>query len=146
MNVTLGDEFLTQYLLKVVQTYKFPGELALFTFSDLIQYQRKGFRNGNWRRLSSLERAFFRASICYAKVRGRIINSAVVANLTSIVEKMSLTFSKRVLITGSEKSRVLFLVFKEKGIFTWVPELEGWLRDPKYLLWLGLQRNMCFNS
>lgn len=118
----------------------------MFTFSDLVLYQRKGFRNGNWRRLGFFERAFFRVSICYAKARGKIVNSRVVANLKSIIEKLTLTLGKRVFTAGLEKSRELLLNFEEKEVFNWAPELKGWLKDPKYIFWLGLfQRKDWFN-
>ena len=122
------------------------GKFAVFTFSDLVQYQRKGFRNDNWRRLSLFDKAYFRVSICYAKARGKIVNSRVLANLRSIIEKLILTFGKRVFMTGLEKSRELLLNFEEKEVFSWAPELRGWLKDPKYIFWLGLfQRNRWFN-
>jgi hypothetical protein len=114
------------------------GEFAVFTFSDLVQYQRKGFRNGNWRRLSLLDKAYFRVSICYAKARGKIVNSRVVDNLKSIMEKLTLTFYKKVFIGGLEKSQQLLLKFEEKGVFNWALEFKGWLKDPKYIFWLGL--------
>jgi len=119
---------------------------TVFTFSDLVLYQRKGLRNGNWGRLSFFERAFIRVSISYAKAEGKIVNSKVVANLKSIIEKLTLTFGKRVFIAGSEKSREWLMSFEEKGIFNWTPELRSWLKDPKYIFWLGFfQRNRWFN-
>ena len=110
----------------------------MFTFCNLVQYQHKGFRNGNWRKLSFLERAFFKVSICYAKVRGKIVNSRIVANLRSIIEKLTLTFGKMAFTASLEKSRELLFNFKERGVFSWAPKLRGWLKDPKYISWLGL--------
>jgi len=42
----------------------------MFTLADLIRHQHKGSLNGNWRRLSFLDKAFFRACVCYTKLSG----------------------------------------------------------------------------
>ena len=110
----------------------------MFTFSDLVQYQRKGFRNDNWRRLGLLDKAYFRVSICYAKARGKIVNSRVVDNLKSIIEKLIPNFSKQVMRAGFRKVKELIIIFKENMIFEWAPETIEWLQDHKYIFWLGL--------
>lgn len=129
----------------VIVLYITPSEVVgegftVFTFSDLVRYQRKGLRNGNWRRLSFFERAFFRVSICYTKARSKIVNSRVVANLKAIIEKLTLTLGKKIFITGLEKTKEMLLKFEENGVFSWASELRGWLKDPKYIFWLGLAR------
>lgn len=107
----------------------------MFTFNDLVRYQHKGFLNGNWRKLNLLERAFFRASICYAKFKGKIVNSRIVAELRSIIEKLTLTFGKKVFMAGLEKVEELILKFEDREVFGWAPEVRSWLR---YIFWLGL--------
>jgi len=45
-----------------------------FDYSCLVSLRRRGFRNGNWRRLPFVDRALFRCALWVAKVRGRIVS------------------------------------------------------------------------
>ena len=110
----------------------------MFTLADLIRHQHKGSLNGNWRRLSFLDKAFFKACVCYTKLSGKIVNSKIVAELTPIIEKLTSTLGKKIFMTGLKKSRELLLKFEEKEVFNWVPESRGWLKDSRYIFWLGL--------
>jgi hypothetical protein len=40
----------------------------MFTHEELLRDFRKGLRNGNWRKLSRLEKALFMASLWYSRV------------------------------------------------------------------------------
>ena len=41
----------------------------MFTYKELLTSFRKGLRNGNWRKLSRLEKALFMASLWYSRVQ-----------------------------------------------------------------------------
>jgi hypothetical protein len=41
----------------------------MYTYKELFAGFRKGQRNGNWRKLSRLEKALYRASLWYSMVR-----------------------------------------------------------------------------
>ncbi len=112
----------------------------MYTFNDLILLQRKGFRNGFWRRLSFLEKMYFKASVSYAKLWGKIVNSKVIAELESIIKKLIPVFKEQTLRTGFKKARELIRISKENKIFEWAPEIIEWLQDHRYILWLGLNQ------
>lgn len=51
---------------------------------------RKGFRNGNWRKLDYVDKALYMASLSLAKKRGRLVDSKLVLMFRSIVGKQSM--------------------------------------------------------
>jgi len=113
----------------------------MYTFNDLILIQRKGFRNGSWRRLSFLERTYFKVSISYAKLWDKIVNSKVIAELESIIKKLIPIFKEQTLKAGFKKARELIRISKENKIFEWAPEIIEWLQDHRYILWLGFSQH-----
>ena len=96
---------------------------------------RKGQRNSNWRKLSRLEKALYRASIWYSRGQGAIINEKLVRKLSSLVERLKETKGARVFKRGFEKA--VALLNNRDGIFAWAPSLREWLKDPDYVFWLG---------
>ena len=108
------------------------------TYNLLLTYLRRGLRNGNWRRLEKLERAFYRASLMYAKIRNKIVNPNIIAILKNIIEKLKETPGLRILKAGLERARHMLTLYRKSGVFKWCPQIKGWLQDPAYILWLGL--------
>ena len=108
------------------------------TYNYLLSYLRRGVRNGNWRRLEKLERALYRASLLYAKIKQKIVNPNVIAILKNIIEKLKETPGLRILKAGLERARHILTQFKKSGAFKWCPQLKKWLQDPSYIFWLGL--------
>ena len=53
----------------------------MFTHEELLRAFRKGMRNGNWRKLSRVEKALYMASMWYARVRGAIMNETLVGDV-----------------------------------------------------------------
>jgi hypothetical protein len=109
--------------------------MQMFTYKELLRNFRKGLRNGNWRKLSRLEKALVMASLWYSRVQGAIINEMVVRKLYVLVEKLKETKGTRVFKRGFEKA--VALLSKGEGIFAWAPSLREWLNDPDYVFWLG---------
>jgi hypothetical protein len=107
----------------------------MFTYKELLTSFRKGLRNGNWRKLSRLEKALFMASLWYSRIQGAIINEMVVGKLSVLVDKLKATSGARVFKRGYEKA--VELLSKGEGIFVWAPSLKVWLKDPDYVFWLG---------
>ena len=96
---------------------------------------RKGLRNGNWRKLSRLEKALYQASLWYSRVQGAIINEMVVGKLSVLMDKLKATSGARVFKRGYKKAAML--LNNADGIFAWAPSLRVWLKDPDYVFWLG---------
>ena len=110
------------------------------TYEELLANFKKGLRNRNWRKLKSLDKALYRASLWYAKRRGSIVSAAIVEKLLGLVEKLKETKGMRVFKRGFKKAAKLLEDGEEKGVFVWAPRLKGWLRDPDYIFWLGTVR------
>jgi len=109
----------------------------MLTFDELLTSFRKGFRNGNWRKLSRTEKAFYRACLCYAKFKGKIINTKIVNMLTKIMEILKETPREKILKRGLEKAREMLEKYEKANVFALFPKLKEWLRDITYIEWLG---------
>lgn len=109
----------------------------VITNEELFTSFRKGRRNGNWRKLSQLEMALYRASLWYSRGQGPIINDMLAKKLSAIVAKLKEGKGARILKRGFEKAVVL--LNKGEDIFAWAPRMRDWLKDPDYVFWLGLE-------
>ena len=83
---------------------------------------------------------YFKVSISYAKLWDKIVNSKVIAELESIIEKLIPIFKEQTLKAGFKKAIELIRISKENKIFEWAPEIIEWLQDHRYILWLGLNQ------
>lgn len=109
---------------------------AMLMHVELHASFRKGLRNGNWKRLSRLEKALCMASLWYSRVRGAIINEMLVKKLSVLFKKLKETSGAKVFRRGYEKVVELLKIGEESGIFAWAPSLREWLKDPGYVFWL----------
>ena len=107
----------------------------MITYEDILAGMRKGLRNGNWRKLSGVEKALYRAALWYARVRGAIMNETLVGMLSVLVDKLKATKGARIFKRGYE--RAVELLNKGECIFAWAPSFREWLKDPDYVFWLG---------
>ncbi len=107
----------------------------MFTNKDLFTSYKKGVRNGNWRKLSRLEKALVRASLWYSRVQGAIRNEMLVGKLTALVDRLKATRGARIFRRGLEKAASL--LSKGESVFAWAPLLRRWLQEPDYVFWLG---------
>ena len=107
----------------------------MFTYKELLTSFKKEQRNGNWRKISRLEKALFMASLWYSRVKGAIINEMVVRKLSVLMDKLKATTGARIFKRGFEKA--VELLSKGEGIFAWAPSLREWLKDHDYVFWLG---------
>jgi len=113
---------------------------AWFSYGDLLQVRLKAYRNGNWRRLAGFEKAFFKASMELARLRGRIVNPSLLKAVKAIISKLLQTPVIRILQTGKGEASRLLKLYGGNGFFKWVPRLKNWLKDPEYVLWLGVRQ------
>ena len=110
----------------------------MLTYEDILQCWKKGLRNGNWRKLSGLEKALYMASLWYSRVLGAIINEGVVKKLSVLMAKLKETSEAKVFRRGYEKA--VELLSKGEAIFAWAPSLREWLKEPDYIFSLGTVR------
>jgi len=104
------------------------------SYEELRKCWVKGFRNGNVRKLSRLQRALYRACLVYARKVGRIVNEFLVGRLKPIMEALTTTFRARALRAGLERLRAML----SSSIAKWAPQVRVWAREESYILWLGL--------
>jgi hypothetical protein len=109
----------------------------LLTYDRLQQCYRKSIRTGTWRRLYYLDKALFRAALDYLRRGGRILNEALLVKLERFVEQLTETRGTRIMSRGLAKAAALLRDGVEMGIFSWVPRMKEWLKDPDYIFWLG---------
>ena len=107
-------------------------------YTELINTLKKGLRNGNWKKLSKLEKAFYRAALTYAKIKRKIVNPDVISRLTEIIRKLILIPSLKIIKAGLERALQMKTIFEVNGVFKWCPKLKEWLKSPAYIMWLGL--------
>ena len=100
----------------------------------------KGQRNGNWKKLTRMEKAFYRAALSYTMPRrgvGRkIVSESVVNKLLVLIKRLLETPSQRIFKRGFEKA--VWLIRKiaiKSGVL--LSALNNWLRNPDYIFWLG---------
>ena len=105
------------------------------TYKELLASFKKGLRNGNWRKLSRLEKALVRASLWYSRSQGAIINEMLVRKLSVLVDRLKATVGARIYKRGFEMA--VSLLNNGEDVFAWAPSLKEWLKDPDYVFWLG---------
>ncbi len=117
-----------------------PESLTIYSYGDLLRVRLKAVRNGNWGRLRGVEKAFFKATMNLARLRGRIVNQMLVEAVGKVIRKLLQTPLTRILQLGREHASRLLKHYGETGVFKWAPDVKNWLKDPEYLLWLGVSR------
>jgi len=108
------------------------------TYPCLVDLQRRGLRNGNWRYLDTADRALFHCALWVAKVRGKISNTKLMVQVLRVALKILQTVS-RIGRAGRTRATMMVQEFaKPGGVFSWAPRVRGWLHDPRYQTYLGL--------
>ncbi|MEM1558549.1 MAG: hypothetical protein QXR44_03350 [Thermoproteota archaeon] len=115
-------------------------EQGRFSYKDLASIRLKAYRNGNWRRLTLVEKALFKASIELAKLRGVLVNPALLKKLRNIVLKLLQASTVRLLQLGMDYANYLIKIYDRNGVAGWFPKIRNLLKDPEYLLWLGVKQ------
>ncbi|MGB7533068.1 MAG: hypothetical protein WA977_08875 [Halobacteriota archaeon] len=110
------------------------------SYEELLTSFEKSLRNGKWRHLNPLDKALYRASLWYAKYRGSIVSASLVEKLLALAERLKETKGMKIFKRGFEKALEAYKKYEENGVFTWAPQLKGWLKDPGYIFWLGTMR------
>jgi hypothetical protein len=85
-----------------------------------------------------LDRAFYRAALFYAKARNAIVNNRIVVDLEKIVERLRSSIRNKIMSVGAERVKEMLVRFEEKGVLGSVPQLKLWIKDARYVFWLGL--------
>ena len=127
--------------------------MTVVTHKILVDNLRKGRRRGNWRTLSTTERALLNVSLAYTKPRwelvwlngrkrkiksGRtIVEPGLVQKLEALFVKLLETRGLRILKRGQAKASALLHRLEQMSVTGWLAGLKDWLKDPAYIFWLG---------
>lgn len=114
------------------------GKSASFTYYRSEAYRRKGFRNGNYARLSIAEKSLLRCAIWVTKVRGKIRNTKLMAQVLLLTSKLVQTFKDHIVRAGTVRARQMLSECELRGISRWAQRLMEWLHDSSYVLYLGV--------
>lgn len=102
---------------------------------ELKAVLEKAYRNGNWNKLTRLERALYRASLELAKLRKKIVNRLLLSLLRGIIGKLLKKFSDEVLELGRRKAIELERIYQRSRLLPLC--FLGLFEDKDYLFWLG---------
>jgi len=105
-------------------------------YPELERCFRVSMRNGMFRRLSRIQKAFLRACLAFARRVGAISSRVVVSQLRDILRFLAPPRMKA-LEAGLRRVREMFKCFESRGIFKFAPQIKLWLMDESYRLWLG---------
>ena len=94
----------------------------------------KACRNGNVRKLNTIQRGFFRACLTYTKKNGAIINKTVLDMLGRLIEMLTATPRREALKQGFEKVKSLV---KNSLLIRVFPKILDWVKDLDYIVYLG---------
>ena len=108
------------------------------TAGYLRSIRTKSLRNGNWWRLSHLERALFKSTIGLASLRGLICNHRLLKALTELIRRLLETPSDKIIKLGYARAEQLIMNLTEKGMTTWVSLVAGNLSNRDFVFCLGL--------
>jgi len=107
-------------------------------YPGLLAVRRRGLRNGNWRRLSLVDRGLFRCALWVARVRGNIASLRLLVSVLGVVLKLLESRSMRIWIAGKARAEELKRRFEKRGLFEWAPQAKGWLLERGFVMHLGL--------
>lgn len=103
------------------------------TYPFLLSVWRKSMRNMRIKKLNPLERAFFRAAISYAKLKGKIVNNNLVEKLQSIVIRVCESLKEKIFKHGIERASQML----KGGCYKVFPVIRRWINEDAYIMWLG---------
>ena len=123
--------------------------MTVVTHKILVDNLRKGRRRGNWRTLSTNEKALLDASLAYTKQekgkdkihgqrKGRtIVEPRIVQMLEALFVKLLETRGMKIFKRGFEHAVRLL---QGSSTIVWASSLPQWLKDPDFIFWLGAMR------
>jgi hypothetical protein len=123
--------------------------MTVVTHALLQENRKKGRRRGNWRTLSSNEKALLDASLAYTKPKkgkykihgqrkGRtIVETRIVQMLEALFVKLLETRGMKIFKRGFEHAVRLL---QGSSTIVWASSLPQWLKDPDFIFWLGAMR------
>jgi hypothetical protein len=111
-----------------------------FSYASFLRVRLKALRKGSWRRLNGFEKALFKASMQLARMRGKIVNPLLVRTVETIFSKLVQTPIAVITRLGRKQAFRLLQLYEKNGLLKQAPSVRSWLKDPEYVLWLGVKQ------
>jgi hypothetical protein len=109
------------------------------SYASLVRFWRRSIRNHSWARLSTAERGLYRCALWIAKARNKVTNTRLMVQILRIALKLRQNFQSRIVKVGRAKAVRMFQEYAQSGgVFSWAPRMRECLRDPKYIMYLGV--------
>jgi len=96
-----------------------------------------GLRNGNWARLSALDKAFYRCALWVARARGCIRNMRLLVEVAKVVMRLLASREAYVMRVGYHRAQVLMKHLTENDVTKWAPQVSEWFKHRSFILYLG---------
>ncbi|MEM3522878.1 MAG: hypothetical protein QXD78_07565 [Candidatus Bathyarchaeia archaeon] len=85
-----------------------------------------------------MEKVMYVCALQLAKLRGRLLNVKLLAQLKAIIYKLLATPKMRILQAGEAKAKEMLKKFNEFGVLNWAPKVKDWLKDKNFIFYLGV--------
>ena len=109
------------------------------TYPRLVHLRHRGLRTGSWRHLDLGQKALFRCALWITKARGRITNAKLMTQIVEIAQLLSRSFRNAVERASHRRiAQMQEKYAKPGGAFHWAPQLADWLKDARYIWYLGI--------
>jgi len=100
------------------------------SYKEILNGFRSGLRNGNWHKLDRLKKALYKATLTYAKIKGKIVNPKLTTMIKNIIQQLKNTLKTKIWKNGIKKAKQLIKTFEEKRI-QMVPKNKTMAKKPK---------------
>lgn len=89
--------------------------------------------------LNTAERALFHCAFWVAKARGKISNTKLMVQILKIMLKLVEGVRSAILKAGRRRTAAVYEAYgKPLGVFDWAPQVREWLKNARYVWYLGV--------
>jgi len=106
-------------------------EINYFTLKNFLRFS---IRKKLWNNIDHIDKAFYLACLKLSKIK-QIKSKEIIDTLKSIISKIN-SFKEKIMKIGNEVAKIV----KEK-IVKFVPEINEWIKDKRYIFWLGITQS-----
>lgn len=105
----------------------------MIDYYELKLYLTRGLRNGNFWRLTNIQRSYYRACLLFTRRVGRIVSSLVVSKLRDIMKVLIESPRVKALEVGLNRAYRML----SSRVLKWAPQIKNWVREEPFILYLG---------